>query len=189
MKPPHGQCSDYSDQNNFDNQWQCYRQCLKNFAGKQFECKPVFIDYTIHELDFTSNDLKDCNSSIQRSFDELIVKKDLKEKCLRICPKDCLSVNFKIKVINNGFDGKKLKESTHLKKSIVFDSTQPIFLYKEEAVMSFTDYLSYCGGLVGLWFGTSAQNIIDIASNIPLIKYLSRRFKNDCVEIMVQPRK
>ena len=36
-----------------------------------------------------------------------------------------------------------------------------MFEYKEVGVMSFTDYLSSFGGLIGLWFGLSAKDIID----------------------------
>jgi hypothetical protein len=51
-------------------------------------------------------------------------------------------------------------EKYHLERSLVLDSTQPMFVYNEESVLSFTEYLCYCGGLIGLWFGTSAKDII-----------------------------
>ena len=54
LKPPHGMCDDYDNEDNrpfnATNQWHCYRQCLKSFAQKQFKCKPVFIDNTIHYI-------------------------------------------------------------------------------------------------------------------------------------------
>ncbi len=57
-------------------------------------------------------------------------------------------------------------EKKFYEKNIVWDSTQPMFIYKEEAVMSFTDYLCYCGGLLGLWFGTSAKDFIYFILNV-----------------------
>ena len=34
---------------------QCYRRCLINYCWKHFNCYPVFIDYSINELDLMSN--------------------------------------------------------------------------------------------------------------------------------------
>ena len=45
---------------------------------------------------------------------------------------------------------------------MVWDTTQPMFVYNEETVMSFIDYICYCGGLVGLLFGASAVDILYI---------------------------
>ena len=47
-----------------------------------------------------------------------------------------------------------------IKKRLIWDSTQPMFVYNEEPVMTFTEYLCFFGGLIGLWFGTSAKDII-----------------------------
>ena len=160
-------CSDYEGDSrlyNTTNQWQCYRQCLRSWGQKEFKCNPVFIDNTIHELDFTSNDLQnDCNITLQESFDELV---DLKRaECLKVCPKDCEIIEFKANVIRIPLDYETDKQSTHYYKRLVWDSTQPMFVYKEESVMSFTDYLVYCGGLLGLWFGTSAKDVINLVIN------------------------
>ena len=53
-------------------------------------------------------------------------------------------------------------EKYHLERSLVSDSTQPMFVYNEESILSFTEYMCYCGGLIGLWFGTSAKDIVFI---------------------------
>jgi len=45
-------------------------------------------------------------------------------------------------------------------KALVWDSTQPLYVYREEPVMSLTDYMSYTGGLFGLWFGTNGKDFI-----------------------------
>ena len=41
--------------------------------------------------------------------------------------------------------------------SIVWDSRQPMLSYIEESVLSFTDYLVNCGGLLGIWFVTNTR--------------------------------
>ncbi|CAG2167321.1 unnamed protein product, partial [Oppiella nova] len=45
-------------------------------------------------------------------------------------------------------------------KTLVWDSTQPIPVYREEPVMSLTDLMVYTGGLFGLWFGTNIKDVI-----------------------------
>ena len=47
-------------------------------------------------------------------------------------------------------------------KTLVWDTTQPMFVYKEVPVLSFIEYMVYLGGLVGLWFGTSAKDVVII---------------------------
>ena len=165
LKAPHGNCHEYNGKSqkyfNASNQWQCYRRCLKNHGKQEFGCNPVFIEYTIHELDFTSSDLQiDCNSSLQQKFDKYVDKNDLKTKCENFCPKDCQRNDFKMKTIKTSSYYESDNQSTHYTKSLVWDSTQPMFVYYEEPIMSFIDYLVFCGGLVGLWFGTSAQDVI-----------------------------
>ena len=53
-----------------------------------------------------------------------------------------------------------MKSERYYRKSLIWDSTQPMFAYNEESVMSFTDFLVNCGGLIGLWFGTNANDLI-----------------------------
>ena len=153
LKPPYGDCSDYLD-HLFDstNQWQCYRKCIKTLAQKKFNCKPVFIENTLHELD--SDYYLDCNSIIQKRFDEYFTANNLCKKCEQICPKNCLNIDFQmnVKSDNNGEDS----------KSLFWDTTQPMFIYKEVPILSLIEYMVYLGGLVGLWFGTSAKDVVII---------------------------
>ena len=177
LKAPHGNCHEYDDKTqkyfNSSNQWQCYRRCLKNHGKQEFNCNPVFIEYTIHELDFTSSDLQiDCNSSFQQMFDKYVNKNDLKTRCEKFCPKDCQRNDFKMKTIRISSYYESHNQSTHYTKSLVWDSTQPMFAYYEEPIMSFIDYLVHCGGLFGLWFGTSAQDVIHFLINHRFWSYI-----------------
>ena len=178
LKPPFGECSDYSENRPFNstNEWHCYRQCLKTMAQNKFKCKPVLIDNTLHSLDYIYDHFIECNSSVQRLYDNYVKENQNIEKCLKICPKDCFSVVFKMKVIRETEDLENPFYKTHYNISLIWDSTQPMFEYKEESVMSFIEYLCFCGGLVGLWFGTSAVDIIDIRLNKELLLNIWRLF-------------
>ena len=83
-----------------------------------------------------------------------------------ISPKDCLTVDYSSVVkrsdseMNNEFWYNLNESQRYYRKSLIWDSTQPMFAYNEESVMSFTDYLVNCGGLIGLWFGTNAKDFI-----------------------------
>ena len=161
---------------------------MKSFCQKQLKCKPVFIDNTINELDFSSNDLIDCNYSLQKSFDKFIEENNLREKCPQICPKDCHIYDIKFRTFNyemdiNMSEVMKNRDDQYLnnlekypfKKRLVSDSTQPMFVYNEESVMSFTHYMCYCGGLIGLWFGTSAKDVIVLLLELRLWIAISTR--------------
>ena len=161
QKSPYGNCSDYQEPIlNSTNQRRCYRQCIKTLAQKKFNCNPVFIENILYELD--SDSYLFCNSSVQRKFDEYFHTKKPSSICNKICPKNCLNIDFlkNVIAIPKGFESNNLKQIYH--KTLVWDTTQPMFVYKEVPVLSFIEYLVHLGGLVGLWFGTSAKDVITI---------------------------
>jgi hypothetical protein len=43
---------------------------------------------------------------------------------------------------------------------VFWDKKYPLITYIETPVMSFTEYLCYCGGLLGLWFGSNAYQVM-----------------------------
>ena len=45
---------------------------------------------------------------------------------------------------------------------IVWDSHQLMFAYIDEPVITFTQYLVFCGGLMGLWFGQSLKDMFSL---------------------------
>ena len=164
LKPPYGDCSDYNEDRPFNgtNQWHCYRQCMFKMAVNKFNCKPVLIGGTLHELDFISDDYIECNSSIQKLCDKYFLEKKLDIICINKCPKDCLNMDFKMKSVRKKemiFD-KKINNKRHVRLSLVWDTNHPLLVYNEELVMSFIDYICNCGGYVGLLFGASAVDIL-----------------------------
>ena len=150
---------------------QCYRRCLISFARTHIGCHPVFIDFSISELDLEPNEEYNktnvCLYDKYLEFEEKRKTLQLNQKCVNLCPKDCLTVDYFYDIletdslIRNDFWHQLNESEKYSKKSLIWDSTQPMFEYKEVGVMSFTDYLSSFGGLIGLWFGLSAKDIID----------------------------
>ena len=46
-----------------------------------------------------------------------------------------------------------------VERRFVWDSSELMFAYIEEPVITLTDYLVHCGGLMGLWFGHSLRDL------------------------------
>ena len=175
LEPPFGNCSYYySNTNqpfNASSHMQCYRRCLIYFARKHIGCEPVFVDNFISELDLEPNEeYNETNVCLYDKYLEFEEKRktlQLNKKCVNLCPKDCLTVDYFYDImetdshIRNDYWNELKKSEKFSKKSLIWDSTQPMFEYKEVGVMSFTDYLSSFGGIMGLWFGVSANDIIN----------------------------
>jgi hypothetical protein len=48
----------------------------------------------------------------------------------------------------------------YVEKRLVWDSTQPLYVYHEEPVLSLMTYMGYAGGIFGLWFGANGKDFI-----------------------------
>ena len=142
---------------------------------KTFQCIPLFVDYYVSELDFIPNTTQLCSKSY-KEFEQ-----KLSEKCMKLCPKECLKEEYSYRIresnSRSGIDYWLIQEEKRFySKSIEWDSSEPMFVYTEEPVMSLSDYLVNCGGLMGLWFGTSAKDIIAFIINSEVFKKLTRLF-------------
>ena len=169
LEPPFGNCSHYRTNSgqtyNTISHMDCYRKCLAKHSIELLGCVPLFIVEQIHEKDIEFYKFRHCSF---KEFETLtkLREKYLKRKCLKICPKDCLTVDYHTNIqktdtnIGNEIWFKSEENNRFRELSLIWDSTQPMFIYREESVMSFTDYLCYCGGLMGLWFGTNAKDLI-----------------------------
>ena len=159
LEPPFGNCSHYSNNDlpfNARSYLQCYRRCLISFARTHIGCHPVFIDFSISELDLEPNEEYNktnvCLYDKYLEFEEKRKTLQLSQKCVNLCPKDCLTVDYFYDIletdslIRNDFWHQLNESEKYSKNSLIWDSTQPMFEYKEVGVMSFTDYLSSFGG-------------------------------------------
>ena len=99
---PFGNCSHYKPQTvhefNASSHMQCYRRCLISFARKHIGCHPVFIDNFISELDLEPNEEYNktnvCLYDKYLEFEEKRKTLQLNQKCVNLCPKDCLTVDY-----------------------------------------------------------------------------------------------
>ena len=173
---------------------QCYRKCIQYKHKTRFDCIPLFIDRYITELDFDSVDNKIC------SFETFSERKnnltEFRKYCRRKCPKDCFNVEYHpiYKKSENYFGNQQWFDYPAIKppnvkgftienpdnfyerpveRRIVWDTSKPMFAYIDEPVLTFTAYLVYCGGLMGLWFGQSVHDLIVLIINYS--KLLIRR--------------
>ena len=88
--------------------------------------------------------------------------------CRIKCPEDCFKVYYSSELRKMvEFFGNKLsfetsyqfdKYSVH--RRVVWDRSQPILAYIEKPVLTFSKFVVNCGGLMGLWFGKSAKDLI-----------------------------
>ncbi|CAG2169442.1 unnamed protein product, partial [Oppiella nova] len=87
-------------------------------------------------------------------------------KCMKYCPKDCVTVEYNARVVSSDtLIGNELWHNLSLdnrftEMSLVWDTTQPLYVYRAEPVLSLTDYMSYIGGLISLWFGTNGKEFL-----------------------------
>ena len=174
LGPPYSQCSHYRSDTerpfNALSYMQCYRHCLRAFAqnDNRLNCTPFFIDNMIIELDLFNQQIPICPFEKRLIFDELVIK-EIRNKCVQLCPNDCLTVDYSSDNQRTASEiDLMLETSNRSEVSIVWDSRQPMLSYIEESVLSFTDYLVICGGLLGLWFGTNANDLF--------IKLIESRF-------------
>ena len=176
LRKPHGNCSSYDGSRAGDRPFRavchrnCMRRCVRYYYRKvdklnSMGCQSLFIDNYLHELDFYKNlSEKLCFyfTLYKRPYENLTIT----AKCMKYCPKDCLRVEYKSRVVSsdsdigNDFWHNLSVDHMFTEKSLVWDSTQPLFVYREEPLLSFTDYMSHIGGLFSLWFGINGKDFI-----------------------------
>ena len=121
------------------------------------------------ELDKESNGLLFCSKNLTNYYKQILIDNQMSIKCQKICPKDCVFNDFKVtkKLVN--YDKPNTDEGTRL----FWDTTSPIVYYIETPVLTFIEYLCYCGGLFGLWFATNGKLFENLMSNALRNKFQS----------------
>jgi hypothetical protein len=143
----------------------CLRKCFQEYCQKKFRCSPLIIKSIISSIDEEENELKLCSRKLNNLCEKEINSENIRNQCIKYCPKDC--IDFEIKQTNamefvNYFTFKQEKYITNdfFEVPVFWDKKYPLIIYIETPVMSFTEYLCYCGGLLGLWFGSDAYQVI-----------------------------
>ena len=194
MRWPYGQCNDYTVPSvrtfNARSHVQCYRHCLTHHYIKEWNCVPLFIDHFITEYDLTIATNR-CSTNRELMSEYRNSESIFVTKCHKLCPKECKEVQYLSTVretendfISNPQWGKKLLIIS-FERRIYWDSSEPMFAYTDEPDLTFTEYLVYCGGLMGLSFGQSAKDLIDTVIDITFWRLLWHSIKNIfCIQII-----
>ena len=201
LSPPYGQCNTYKGDSihPFDasNSIQCYRKCIQWRHKNLLNCVPIFIYNLMNENSFKSLNTNVCNIT---SFDiRYNISNEMNKFCHNFCPKDCFNVEYKSKAIKSEihFDNQKwfdfqlpdiVKQRIGrmganvennvrfvlrpVERRIIWDSSEPIFAYTDEPVLTFTQFLVNFGGLMGLWFGQSVTDIINTTIKLTQITFV-----------------
>jgi hypothetical protein len=162
---PYGDCIHYKSNTspfNSISQSHCLRKCSQLYFENMYRCSPLIINGLISDLDKESNKMEYCPRNINDSYHKLINEKEMMNKCQQLCPEDCISINFKvINKIEDSFDSyrhifTKVNENT-IRIKLLWNTRAPMLYYIETPVMSFVEFLCYCGGIFGLWFATDGK--------------------------------
>ena len=171
MGRPYGHCTDYSSQTkpifNSISYSDCFRKCFRKWYKIIFRCDTIFVDNLIHEREYLNNignNMTGCDPlELWNNYHEL---SRIHNICNKLCPKDCLRVDYSYNVMqsvtHSGTEHWFIQKRSQrwYEITIIWDITKPMVSYVWEPVMTFTDYLITCGGLLGLWFGTNAKDLI-----------------------------
>jgi len=116
-------------------------------------------------LDQTETETKFCSKQLNDIYHEIIGNKEMIDKCNKLCPKDCVFIDFKV---TKKMSDERIRKAWNqprtpsndikiLSTRLLWDMTSPMVYYMETPVMSLIEYLCYCGGLFGLWFASDGK--------------------------------
>jgi hypothetical protein len=166
----------------------CIRQCIRYNCEVKLNCSCVGINFkeddVLDQLDFGLRNLQFCQNDGQLlgTFTENYTK-----ICESLCPIDCINDEY---IINNKYkNDKKYSDSKFWNLRFNWDESKPIIINEETPVMTCTDYFCNIGGLFGMWFGISANQLFVKfieKHNIYYIKlvYLLSALSNKTIESM-----
>jgi hypothetical protein len=138
----------------------CIRQCLRNYCEIKMNCscfifkRNEVINEIISQFDSTTYDICLKSKQYMLSFYD-----NYSKLCTHLCPIDCINDEF---IITNQQKKKLFRIDSNIKEfSLKWDDTKPFIVYRETPVMTFTGYFCYIGGLFGMWFGISANQLFE----------------------------
>ena len=177
-------CPQYYGNKNIEFALNCQSMCDNGCLMQQFmhegKCMPGFISefFKLNTDKFRNN--YDRTKYCSKLFDNKNISLILRE-CQLKCPEECFQVEYwsTPKETQLGRDRSILDtpnilsgRNDSVERRIVWSSSEPMFAYIDEPVLTFTAYLVYCGGLMGLWFGQSLKDLLSL-----FIVKLSNRFQ------------
>jgi hypothetical protein len=178
-------CSHYnSNDRPFDafSQSVCFRKCYQNYCQKRLRCNPLVINEIISSIDEEENELKFCSRIENDLCNELINENNSTNRCAKYCPKDCFQ--FDVQVLDSKILPTKQYSTDLTEIRLFWDKNYPLVSYIETRVMTFTDYLCYCGGLFGIWFGSNANQVLTYVVNYSNWIFLKQILYNLCRNLL-----
>jgi hypothetical protein len=158
-------CSHYKSNDrpfNAFSQSVCLRKCYQNYCQKRFGCSPLVIKEIISSIDEQKNEMQFCSQELNDFCEKAINEINLSKECAKYCPKDCIQFDIQLsRIVVSPEETENLTQEIEL----VWNKNYPLITYIETRVITFTDYLCYCGGLFGLWFGSNANSVLSFALN------------------------
>jgi len=137
----------------------CFRQCIIYHCQIKLNCSCSTLGNRVYETDYGSNDLNFCSQVLYRNYTLDNLRRNYEKLCTDLCPIDCIQNQYDIiKGRTNRFS---LLDQSLFKLTLNWDESKPFMIYKETPVMTFTSYFCYIGGLFGIWFGISANQLYD----------------------------
>jgi hypothetical protein len=161
--PYKSSCSHYDSNdtifNSFSNE-HCVQRCIRYHCQIKFNCScpPALTSdrniFSLNEFDHRFNEKVNCNSS-----NLSISLRKYYNFCTDLCPNDCIIDDY---IYTEKCNNEKLYSDLNRSEiTIQWDDSKPLILNKETPVMTFNEYFCYIGGLFGMWFGISANQLIN----------------------------
>jgi len=187
---PYSQCYRYTHQAikyEERSQTHCFRSCRNRYIQKDINCSLLFLNGYVHEGEY-DHGKKYCENIVSNVNDlqkilNLSQSLEIHSKCKNECLQSCHQIDYDWKEVKHGFATYVIQRNVKIlhdiskapryKMSIVWDSSKPMFKYSEHPIMTFTSYLVDCGGLMSLWFGTSANDVLTLITTAVMSKLLS----------------
>ena len=168
---PYGTCSSYghSSDNRFDaiSSDHCLRKCYQYQCYRHLHCIPVFFRNFSSQYDLWLPNSDKCNSTETIRCETLSTENRFVELCSNKCPKDCLNVQYKHRLISNQlitlmtFQEYSIGFDQYKQIPIYWDSTVPDIYLVETPSLYFIELLIKFGGLLGLFHGIYLQQIFN----------------------------
>jgi hypothetical protein len=157
QNPYKSQCSYYdTNQNPFNSvsREDCFNKCFKTNCYIKYKCVDRDYEYVIRRLD---EDTFDSNMECNENVEVLKNCTNVSKMCNKICPIDCLREDHYFASYVTFHENKNLKNNYYF-----WDSMKAFISYEETADMLLIDYLTYIGGLFGLWFGICLESLLGL---------------------------
>ena len=153
---PYGTCSSYGHNSDISSD-HCLRKCYQHQCYQHLHCSPIFFRNFSSQYDWRPENGKQCNESQALRCETLSTETRFVELCSKQCPKDCLNIEFKHRIVENHFANTPKHVSIHnfyapmTEIPIYWDSTVPDIHLVEVPSFSMINLLIQFGGLLALF--------------------------------------